>query len=231
MRNIRDSMYDEVENLTKKRNFEDAIKKMDEMNEVYKHQDKDYWFKRGQYLLESNNYSEAIECFDKDLELNKKSYNTFRMKGISLCLSGSYHKAIECFNNALEIKFAEFLKNADQAENLKNVKKFENAIKHYDLANHSEVIDSEFWNYQALSLYNIEKYKEAKNCFDKILKNEQKNTDALLGKAKCELQLGNNESGIELLEKTVRLDPLKRKIIKEDPLISKIPDKYVKKLF
>ena len=224
-------MYDEVENLTKKKNFEDAIKKMDEINDVYKHQDKDYWFKKGQYLLDSDNYPEAIECFDKDLELNKKSYNTFRMKGISLYLSGSYHEAIECFNNALEIKFAEFLKNTDQAENLKNVKKFENAIKHYDVANHSESIDSEFWNYQALSLYNIEKYKEAKDCFDKILKKEQDNTDALLGKAKCELQSGNYESGFELLKKTITLDPLKGKIIKEDPFLSKIPDKSVKKLF
>lgn len=74
MKNTREFMLDEVKELTQNRKFEDAIKKLDNINTVYDHQDIDYWFNKGQHFLEIQNYSEAIKCFDKDLELNKKSY-------------------------------------------------------------------------------------------------------------------------------------------------------------
>ena len=222
MGNSRDFMLDEVKELTQSGNFEDAIKKLDDINKVHNNQDKDYWFNKGQRFLEIQNYSEAIKCFDKDLELNKKSYRTFMIKGRAMYLDGTHHEAIECFNNALEIKFEDYLKNVDQAKNLKNVKKFENAIKHYDSVNHGDVVDSKFWQYKAQALFEIEKYNEASDCYDNILKNEPDNAEILYNKAKCETCLGKIESCTVLLEKACKIDSSIIKKLKNEPLFKEL---------
>ena len=230
MKDSRKSILDKVKELTQTRNFEDAVKKLDEINRIYDHQDRDYWFNKGQSFLEIQNYSEAVDCFDKDLELNKKSYRAFMNKGISMCLMGSHYEAVECFNNALEIKYAEFLKNTDQAKNLKNVKKFESAVKYYDVANHSDVIDSKFWKYRALALSGIGKYDEAEDCLDKILKNEPDNAEILYDKSKCELHLGRIKTCVTLLQKACRLDPSMKRILKNDSLFKRLPIKELSKI-
>lgn len=230
MKNTKEFMLDEAKELTQTGNFEDAIKKLDEINNVYNHQDRNYWFNKGQYFLEIQNYSEAIKCFNKDLELNKKSYRTFMAKGITMYHGETYHEAIECFNNALEIKFAEYLKNTDQAKNLKNVKKFESAIKYYDIANHSDNIDSEFWKYKALSLFKIKKYDEAADCFDNILKNEPDNAEILYNKAKCEVHLEKIESCTALLEKACRLDSSMKETLKDETLFKGLPKEKLLKI-
>jgi len=223
MENTKEFMLDEVKKLTQNGKFEDAIKKLDDINTVYNHQDRDYWFNKGQHFLEIQNYTEAIKCFDKDLELNKKSYRTFMIKGRTMHLNEDYHEAIECFNYALEIKYADYLKNVDQAKNLKNVKKFESAIQHYDSVNHIEVMDSKFWQYKAEALFKIEKYDKAADCFDNILKNEPDNAEILYSKAKCEIHLGKIESCTALLEKACRLDSSVENFLKNDPLFKELP--------
>ena len=230
MENTREFMLNEVKELTQNGKYEDAIKKLDNINTVYDHQDRDYWFNKGQHFLEIQNYSEAIKCFNKDLELNKKSYRTFMIKGRVMYLDETYHEAIECFNNAWEIKFGDYLKNIDQAKNLKNVKKFESAIKHYDSVNHSDVMDSKFWQYKAQALFKIEKYDEAADCFDNILKNEPDNAEILYNKAKCEIHLEKIESCTVLLEKACRLDSSMKKFVKNDPLFKELPKEKLSKI-
>lgn len=217
MKNPKDFLLGEAEKLVKSGKFEDALKNLDEIKNMYEHQDKDFWFNKGQHFLKMKEYSNATDCFEKDLNLNKKSYRSFCAKGIAQYMNESYHEAIESFNNAWEIKYAEILKNADQAKSLQNVKKFEKAIEYYDNANLSDAIDSQFWYYKALSLFQIGHYEDSIKCFDELLQNEPPTTEILYNKAKCEMQMGNIDSCISLLEKSFQLDPIKKEFLKKDP--------------
>lgn len=217
MNDPKEFLLDDAKKLVKSGNFEDALKNLDEIKNVYDNQSKDFWFKKGQYFSKTRDFEEAIRCFDKDLTLNKKSYRSFFAKGVAQYLNESYHEAIESFNRAWEMKHAGILKDVDQAKNLKNVNKFEKAVEYFDSAHQSDTVDSEFWNYKALSLFQIGNYEESITCFDEVLKNDPNNSEILYNKAKCELQLGKIDSCIVLLEKTCKLDPLKKEFLKNDP--------------
>lgn len=66
---------------------------------------KDRLVKKVYRLIDQGKYQEAIECFDKVLELNPTDSNAWNRKG--LILAGSkikkHHEAVECFNKSLEL--------------------------------------------------------------------------------------------------------------------------------
>ena len=49
------------------------------------------------------NNDEAIECYDKALEINPQNADAYYKKGLSLSTIEKYAEAIECYDKALEI--------------------------------------------------------------------------------------------------------------------------------
>jgi tetratricopeptide (TPR) repeat protein len=62
------------------------------------------WFDKGLALGELGKYHEAIECFNKAIEINPHYEYAWNNKGVALDKLGKYHEATECFNKAIEIK-------------------------------------------------------------------------------------------------------------------------------
>jgi tetratricopeptide (TPR) repeat protein len=77
---------------------------------------------------------EAIECYDKALELNSEFACAYNNKGLSLYYLGDNNEAIECYDKALEIN----PQNADAYYNkglsLSTLKNYPEAIECYDKA-------------------------------------------------------------------------------------------------
>jgi len=48
-------------------------------------------------------YGEAIECYDKALEIDPDEAGVWYNTGIILILLGRYEEAVECYDKALEI--------------------------------------------------------------------------------------------------------------------------------
>lgn len=62
----------------------------------------DHWYARGIKFFESKCFSEAIQCFDRSLELSCfKHFNSWYMKGTSLYYLGKFKQAIQCFDQSL----------------------------------------------------------------------------------------------------------------------------------
>jgi len=61
------------------------------------------WNMQGVQLYQSRQYYDAIQCFDKSLEIFPRSGNIIEYKGNALYRLGQYENAIQCFNNLLEI--------------------------------------------------------------------------------------------------------------------------------
>jgi tetratricopeptide (TPR) repeat protein len=62
------------------------------------------WYNKGVALDHVERHEEAIECFDKALEINPKDANVWYNKGVTLENLEKYEEAIKCFSAALEIK-------------------------------------------------------------------------------------------------------------------------------
>ena len=62
----------------------------------------DQWYSMGLVFYRKKSYKEAIECFDKSLELSSSGgFNSWYMKGNSLYQLNEFKEAIECFDKSL----------------------------------------------------------------------------------------------------------------------------------
>ena len=57
----------------------------------------------GKTQLESGEYDNALNSFQKAMMLNENDPDLWNLKGIALRSLGRYDEAVECFNKSLEI--------------------------------------------------------------------------------------------------------------------------------
>ncbi len=57
----------------------------------------------GAHLYDQNRDEEALECFNKAIEIDSNHYEAWFNKGFLLLQLGNYKEAAECFNKAIEI--------------------------------------------------------------------------------------------------------------------------------
>ena len=63
----------------------------------------DELIKTGKMQLESGEYDNALNSFQKAIMLNENDPDLWNLKGIALRSLGRYDEAVECFNKSLEI--------------------------------------------------------------------------------------------------------------------------------
>ncbi|MBW9223743.1 tetratricopeptide repeat protein [Methanothermococcus sp. SCGC AD-155-E23] len=62
------------------------------------------WLSEGDILYEQGRYEEALEYFDKVLEINPNCADAWSRKGLTLARLGRYEEAIRCFDKSLSIR-------------------------------------------------------------------------------------------------------------------------------
>jgi len=62
------------------------------------------WLSEGDILYEQGRYEEALECFNKVLEINPNCADAWSRKGLTLARLGRYEEAIRCFDRSLSIR-------------------------------------------------------------------------------------------------------------------------------
>jgi tetratricopeptide (TPR) repeat protein len=219
------SIYNEkATELKKERKFEEALKFVDKATEVKKEEKSDYfWYKKAVRCCEFGEYEEAIDCLNKDLSIHKKSYETYFLKGLILIQLKNSAEAIECFNKASEERNQQYLQNSQKVNQMKKVRKFEKALIYTDLSVSEKPLDSEFWHNKGIAFFKLKKYESAVDCFTKALQGKEI-PKILYDQAKCELFLGNEEKGLEILEKSCNLDPNGKEKLRVDSDFSQLSD-------
>jgi tetratricopeptide (TPR) repeat protein len=95
------------------------------------------WILKGNSLFNDRKFDEAIQCYDKVLELDPAFKRAWNNKGFALALLGKHGEAIQCYDKALELdqvdadarKALDFLKKLKRRKFIKESKETEKSLK------------------------------------------------------------------------------------------------------
>jgi tetratricopeptide (TPR) repeat protein len=188
---------------------------------------KEYLLKGNEYYYRKE-YNNAIQCYDKALEIEPNDSKAWNNKGTALGQLGNYEEAIKCFDKALEMEpnYAKAWDNKGTAfEKLGN---YEEAIQCYDKAIEIQPNDSDTWYNKGIVFYHSGNYEEAIQCYDKALEIEPSDANAWYNKGNVLHKLGNYEEAIQYYDKALEIDPFNDLFIKKKNIILKLGKKETK---
>jgi len=164
------------------RNYEDALVCIDEALRTHPN-DADLWSSKGDALTEINREEEGLQCYDKALEIDPDDPRVWVAKGDQLLLLDRLDEATVCIDKALEIdpddpitimskdsleqdKIKAILDLAKEGQELKRLKKYDEAIQCFKKAVKMDCMDAEqkdaFENMIKLCLSKLNKSQDEK---------------------------------------------------------------------
>jgi len=136
------------------------------------------WNEKGDTLLKQDEYEEAIECFDKALEISPEFIKPWYNKGVALNGLEKPEEALICLDKALELS-PKFL-NAwyQKAGILGKEENYEEALICIDKVLEINPDFYQAWYTKAHYLASMDRFEEAVLCLDKALEINPDFTDA-----------------------------------------------------
>ena len=171
------------------------------------------WSSKGNTLVESSMYADAIKCYDKALEMNPGSAEVLNNKGLALARTGRLAEAIECYNKALEIKHddAEVIFNKGIA--LAQLGKLAEAVDCYDKIIAANPQDAEAWCSKGDVLFQSGRlYEEALHAYRKSIEINPKDETAWNNRGMTLAKLNRYEEAIASYDKALEINPKLEKI-------------------
>ena len=165
------------------------------------------WSVKGRVLAGFGRYEEAIECFDKALEIKPQSMSiSLGEKGEAFLYLERYEEALECFDKVLEINSYNPMVLIMKGEALAGLGRYEEAIECYDKAleieenypkDHSctKLACRRALNNKGSALQELGRYEEALECYDKALEIDPQDFIARYSKNETFHKLGKTEKG------------------------------------
>jgi len=129
-----------------------------------------YWFDKGNDFWRIDPYEEAIENYDKAIEIDRRFSEVWVAKGIALVGLERYNESIDCFDEAIKInpEYAEAWHNKGLALAI-GLGRYEEAILACNKAISLSPQDADFWNGLGVALVGLGKYDVAIDAFDRSL--------------------------------------------------------------
>ena len=170
------------------------------------------WLNMGEKLSSNGSYEEALDAYDKAIEMDPQLAKAWIGKGNALDVMGKYDEAIEAYDSALNLS-TENDEDAIMALTGKAVAfslmgEYNESFDIYDHAieltpaNQREIL-SHIWNLKGGSFMSAGRFEEALNAFDKATQTDPENSDAWFSKGKSLSEQGKYEDAIEAYEKSI----------------------------
>lgn len=168
---------------------------MKEKNEFEKHQAAKKYHE-GKDLALRGRYEEAIEAYNKAIELNGNNIDISSAKMISALQLERLEEAIESYDNAMDIHKSDV--DGDHNEWTKYI------IREMELRREDAAIN---YNNNGCDLSRVEKYEEALEEHNKAIRLDPYNIYFLKEKADVLLKLGRGDEAIEVFDEVIALEP------------------------
>ena len=163
-------------------------------------------FEYANYLHSTTNFKEAHKYYEKAVELNPDNTDAIGFSALNNMLLGdldlAYSQIEKVLNKHIEDGFMYFI--AGKIRYLQ--KEFEDAkmyfVKSYELEKASDTEQM-----LGLCYFELGNFEQAKGIFEHILKDNPMNINLMLNIAKCQKELGDNDSALKTLDKIVEILP------------------------
>ena len=180
---------------------EEELKTLDQILEI--HQDLESLFRKGDILENQNKFEEALECFEKALEVSPKERVILERRANLLEMFGRHLELLDFYDAELANQPNNIVLLRLKGRTLKKIGKFNEAIECFDQ------IKNSVWRacYKGETFQEIDNYIDAMNCFNKALGTDQSNLFARVKKLRLSLELKgfeNFKEEIEILKNTLK---------------------------
>jgi tetratricopeptide (TPR) repeat protein len=175
------------------------------------------WTNNGNLLDAEAHHSDALECHEKALAIDRRCVSAWINKGLCLDELGRWPEAIQCYERAIEINRPNYTPWVRKADILTRMDRFEEAIHCYDAALQLSAESISSWMGRGAALHHLGRYQEALHCYDKVLEIDRATwtdcgrahvySDALNSKGASLYRMGHYSDSIECYDKAIALDP------------------------
>lgn len=125
-----------------------------------------YWYHRGQLLLEDHQYEAAEAAFHQAIQL-KPDADTWHSRGIALLFMQQYEHAIAAFDETLHLQSDQALAWVHRGQAQRGLQRYEDEIADYDQALALDPENANTWCDHGLAHYHLAQYDTAIDSFER----------------------------------------------------------------
>jgi tetratricopeptide (TPR) repeat protein len=165
------------------------------------------WYNRGFAFQEQGRLDEAIECYDKSLDIDPEYAFAWNNKGFILMEQGSYYEAIECYDKALNIDPECAATWHNKGHIFGKLERFDEAIECFDIALDIEPEYTVAWCNKGFILMEQGRFDEAIEFYDRALDIDPESVLAWDIKGHIFGELERFDEAIECYDMALDIDP------------------------
>lgn len=165
------------------------------------------FFSTAESEFDSGQYEDAINYYDKVIELNPTSAKAYLGKALSLDALRKYDTALEFFDKAIEIDSEIAEAYNSKGITLSNLERFEESFENIKKATELEPSNSKYHSDMAFALNNLGKFEEAIQHAEKAIQLNPRNDSAHSNKGFALDGLGKTDDAIKCYDKAIEVNP------------------------
>lgn len=169
-----------------------AEEEMEEECPEYNHSYKESIFDRCSWLFSSERYEEAMQCFDKVLQIDPGFADAWYYEGSILNTLGAPDEAVKYFDKALETNPDHTDAMYSKGVALFTLGDYRGAIEYFDMVLELDPENDKAWFSKGSTLFYLEEYEEAAECFDRVMELDPENEKAWYAKGATLDHLGKH---------------------------------------
>ena len=177
-----------------------------------KQEDATIWGNKGNALVESSMYDDAIKCYDKALEINPGSMEAWNNKGLALARTGRLAEAVQCYDKALEINPGDTEVMYNKGISLALLGKSKEAIECYDKLLAMNSRDADALCSKGDVLFESGRHEEAFAAYNKSIEIDPKDEVTWNNRGMTLVKLNRFAEAIESYDKALEINPKVEKI-------------------
>jgi len=186
-----------------------------------------FWSNKGISLAALKRYEEALNCYDKALQIDPQSPVVWDNKGNALLNLGRCEEALDCYDKALTIVerivltgFSGFAESGvaphaiwnNKGIALERLGRLQEAVNCYDSALAIDPKNTGTWSNKGNALKGLGQIQEAVGCYDRALVIDSRCLSAWTGKGGAYLELGRHKEAVICYDKALEIHPRDAKI-------------------
>lgn len=150
---------------------------------------------------------EALEFFDRALEINPDDAETLCNKGVALDSQDRYEEALECYKRALKINPGLTEAWTNRGILMDRMERYEEALRCYDRALRVNRRYIDAWMNKGATLGSLNRTPEALECFEEALRISPEYAEGWLMKGAALLEMGRNAEALTCFERSLSINP------------------------